>query len=314
MAYRRSRRARGSGRSRISRRRSSRRFSKKSYSRSRTSRRFSRSKKAPKLSVKRFRDLYPDVFMTILKDNHITPVSNQRETIDVSTIVTNVTGARNCAVFVLNANPNGGLWFYDNATSVFYNPNPSNLLEERYLVYRPMGCKIKVTVSAGASIASANNTNGVESWLVGFPFVTDATGSGDPATPQADAVLSNYWDQTATLGLTPNNIPDLKYGWKRHIKGRGSNPSATFSKYYSFAKLLGLTDAQYMAIPPQDTTSATNGTYLNVTCPTSVSVNPYTSIRLCIALADVTTPNSSWNYEVKMTQYGRWETVKMLYN
>lgn len=276
--------------------------------------------------MKKFVNLYPDVSLTTLSDQYVAvyPAGTARIMNDATTILVGAGTSSNIVTVNLNANPNGGDWIKDvnNLGTNQFQPNPSDWFEQRYLVWRPMGCNVTVRVycrtidGTGAEILTAPSPT---AYVVGFPYTLQTVDwSGGTYVNQANASISNYWDETATLGLTAENIPDLKYGWTRRVYGKGGNSVAKFKKSYSFAKLLGLTPAQYMALPLwTQVVPTTTIPFYQVTCnPGSTTLrNPLTQCKLGFAVCDddPEATNREYRYEVRMQQYGRWETTKLLY-
>lgn len=275
--------------------------------------------------MKKFVNLYPDVSLTTMSDQHVAtyPLGTGRFMNDASTLVVGAGTSSNAVLVTLNANPNGGTWIKDvqNLGTTNFEPNPSDWFEQRYLVWRPMGCTVTVRVycrvvdpDTGEEVLAAPSPT---AYVTGFPYVLQRSGAGSPIS-QAAAIVSNYWDETATLGLTAENIPDLKYGWTRRVYGKGGSSVAKFKKSFSFAKMLGLTPAQYMSILPiSNAQSGSAIPWYSVTCNpgSAFTDNPLTECKLAFAVSDddPAATNRDYRYEVRMQQYGRWETTKLLY-
>lgn len=270
-----------------------RRVASKTRRRSRSSSRraFRKARRAQKLSVSRFKALYPDVFLTKLKDFW----TDARPTVGIDwTNPLDGTGAptQNCTLITLNGNPKGGVFIEYKPDGIppvpgAFNPNPSNTLMSRYRVYRPMAAKVKVIVTGD----SGTGNNVAPFKVVCFPYCTGSD------------LLSNFWSEDPAVGpFTPEQAMQFKYAFSGTAEGRGGKSSVTLSKYINFAKLGGFTPDQYMA----------DG---SATCNTTTINDPQYYFKLCVAIVDWT-PSSNpnkFNVQVFLKQYGRWETAFLYY-
>lgn len=270
-----------------------RRVASKTRRRSRGSSRraFRKARRAQKLSVNKFTALYPDVFLTKLKD--FWTVATPTVGIDWTNNLDG-TGAltHNCTLIAMNANPKGGFFIHykpDGGAPQYYNfgPNPSNTLMSRYRVYRPMAAKVKIIVTGDAG--TGNNVAPFK--VVCFPYCTGSQS------------LSNFWGEDPAVNpFNSDNAMQFKYAFSGTAEGRGGKSSVTLRKYINFAKLGGFTSEQYMA----------DGA---VTCDTSTPNDPQYYFKICVAIVDWT-PSSNpnkFNIQVFIKQYGRWETAYLYY-
>jgi len=198
----------------------------------------------------------------------------------------------------LNANPDGGEMYHQPGTDVIATDrlNPVSTYSTRYNAYRPMGCKVTVTVFSqdngeAAPEGSVSNVQVATPFMLyGFPFVryTDAV---------YGPVFANTWTGDPANGFTADTIPQMKYGFRRISPGLGGKNMIKYSTYWDFSKIVGYTKQQYMAQPELFTCQPDEG-------PES----PQIEICLALALADYTPALArQCTVDIKITQYGRWE-------
>lgn len=198
----------------------------------------------------------------------------------------------------MNANPNGGGFYVQPGTDVMGTDKllPIDTYVSRYQKYRPMGCKVTVTVfSQDAGLGFPENPEVNQQiaspfMLYGFPCLFDPT-DGIPED------FANEWSGAPANGFTADTIPQMKYGFRRISPGLGGKNMIKYSTYWDFAKILGQTRDQYMS-------------YINwMTCNPGENTNsPLVKIFLVLALADYTPAVArQCTVDIKITQYGRWE-------
>lgn len=257
-------------------------------------------KRLSKQSIKTF---FPDIALTKMKGHHIWTGIDCN---DLSTALAFGQGVSdNTFTIKMNANPNGGDFYYQPGTSTGSNDTllPATTYSGRYSVYRPMGCKVTVTVFTqdNGEVAPENSVSNIQVatpfMLYGFPFVAATDPSTLPTPP-----VANSWTGTPTNGFTANTVPQLKYGFRKISSGLGGKSMIKYSTYWDFAKILGWTKSQYLSSP-------------YVTCnPDDNDTNPDQAVMLCLALADYTPAvQRQCTVDIKITQYGRWEGQELLY-
>lgn len=302
MAFRRSRKTRAVRKRRRvvasrPKRNGGRRFSRGS-TRRRTPRRTSNHKKLSSQTVKSF---FPDIAKSKLQGHQIwTGIPCN----DLSTALAYQQGTTtsNTITIRLNGNPNGGQFYTQPGTDIANTDilNPVDTYKTRYNTYRPMGCKVTVTVFSqdeGNSPDGTGNTQIASPFMLyGFPFYFNA----GAALPD----WANEWSGQPANGYTADTIPQMKYGFRRISPGLGGKNMVKYSTYWDFAKILGLTREQYLAQASQ-----------YVCCsPDDGSADPLAGIFLCLALADYTPAVArQCTVDIKITQYGRWEGQNILF-
>jgi len=200
----------------------------------------------------------------------------------------------------MNANPRGGNFYIRPGTDVANTDtlNPVETYRGRYTKYRPMGCKVILTIFSQDN-GDADPIGGVAStqvatpfMLYGFPFCKQSTNDN----------YANEWPGTAN-GYTADTIPQMKYGFRKISPGLGGKNMIKYSTYWDFAKILGVTKSQYLS----DQT--------NFICqPDDNITDPLVDINLCLALADYTPALArQCTVDIKIVQYGRWEGQQILF-
>lgn len=265
-------------------------------------RRGGRGGKHKRLSKQTIKSFFPDIAMSKLQGHHIwtgIPCND----LSSALVFQQGTTTSNTISVIMNANANGGYFYIQPGTDVPSTDtlNPIETYLTRYAKFRPMGCKVSVTVFSQdngevAPDGSVSNTQiATPFMLYGFPFKHNADG------PDID--YANEWDGTAS-GYTADTIPQMKYGFRRITPGLGGKSSLKYSTYWDFAKVLGITKEQYLSDPgwcydPQEPSNLgpVNG-----------------SIVLALALADYTPAVArQCTVDIKITQYGRWEGQRILF-
>lgn len=256
-----------------------------------------------RLSRQVIKSFFPDIAKSKLSGHHIWTgiVCN-----DLSSALAfgQGTTTSNTITIRMNANPNGGQFYYQPGTDIPSTDklNPIDTYITRYRTYRPMGCKVTVTIfsqDAGLGVPddpAANQQIASPFMLYGFPCVID-TSSSFPN-------FANIWSGAPSSGFTADTIPQMKYGFRRISPGLGGKNMIKYSTYWDFAKIVGLTKDQYMS-----------NTQYFVTDPTDNTVNPPVPIMLVLALADYTPAVArQCTVDIKITQYGRWEGQQLLFD
>jgi len=184
--------------------------------------------------------------------------------------------------------------------------NPVDTYITRYTKYRPMGCKVTVTVFSqdNGEVAPDGSVSNIQVatpfMLYGFPFVYEDEGAVDAY------IYANEWDGTPGNGFTADTIPQMKYGFRRISPGLGGKNMIKYTTYWDFAKILGVTREQYLADQTQQMVSFDTAA--------GAFSNPSRKINLCLALADYTPAVArQCSVDIKITQYGRWEGQKLLF-
>jgi len=202
----------------------------------------------------------------------------------------------------MNANPNGGGFYYQPGTDTAATDilNPVSTYVNRYATYRPMGCKVTVTVFSqdNGEVAPDESVSNIQVatpfMLYGFPFVYSLIPGSD--------TLANTWDGTPTNAFTADTVPQLKYGFRRISPGLGGKNMIKYTTYWDFAKLTGLTRQQYLA------------SQLFPCSPDDGADTPAVALFLCLALADYTPAVArQCTVDIKVEQYGRWEGQNLVY-
>lgn len=256
-----------------------------------------------RLSKQTIKSYFPDIALSKLTGHHIwTGIACN----DLSSALAFQQGltTSNTFTIVMNSNPNGGPFYSQPGTDTISTDvlNPVNTYMRRYNRYRPMGCKVTVTIfsqDAGNNPANIGNQQiATPFMLYGFPFVFQ-TGLSQ------GALHANTWPGTPSNGYTADTIPQMKYGFRKISYGLGGKNVVKYSTYWDFAKILGLTREQYMAsdqytVQPEDDTTPSD--------------DPTWKICLALAVADYTSAVSrQCSVDIKLTQYGRWEGQQILF-
>lgn len=244
-----------------------------------------------RLSRQVIKSFFPDVANSKMLGHHIwTGIPCN----DLSTSLVFQQGATtsNTITIKMNANPNGGNFYFQPGTDVASTDQllPNTSYRNRYTRYRPMGCKVVVTVfsqDAGNNPAGTGNTQVATPFMLyGFPFCRQ-NGTADN--------YANEWTG-ASLGYTSDTVPQMKYGFRKISYGLGGKNCIKYSTYWDFAKILGLTRHQYLADD------------LMYCQPDDNSTDPIIDVNLCLAIADYTPAVArQCSVDIKITQYGRWE-------
>jgi len=212
------------------------------------------------------------------------------------------TTTSNTITITMNGNPNGGNFYTQPGTDTYATDslNPVSTYRGRYSVYRPMGCKVTVTIFSqdNGEVAPDGSVSNIQVatpfMLYGFPFCYTGSSSTD--------ILANTWTGQPANGFTADTIPQMKYGFRRISPGLGGKNMIKYSTYWDFAKIVGQTRQQYLS----------NQTW---TCsPDDESTNPVIPICLALAIADYTPAVArQCTVDIKITQYGRWEGQNLLF-
>jgi len=219
------------------------------------------------------------------------------------------TTTSNTFTVVMNAKPDGGGFYYQPGTDTPVTDilNPAVTYSSRYRKYRPMGCKVTVTVFSqdNGEVAPDGSVSNIQVatpfMLYGFPFCNKDEGALDLFE------YSNEWSGNPAEGFTAENIPQMKYGFRRVSPGLGGKNMIKYSTYWDFAKILGLTHEQYLA----DQSGALVCRTVDGTPETMQ--NPTVKIALALAIADYTPAVArQCSVDIKITQYGRWEAQSLL--
>lgn len=235
--------------------------------------RYHKKRKGAKLTKFRLGARYPDLGLVKLRQ-HFTSYDPPLPALDVTTPIDN----SNVNIFNLNAAV--GTSFFSNINgAINFAPLNFAMFSTRYNRARPMGCKLVLRIQLPDS-ATLSNTPLI---ICGFPYQSQMSTYG------------NYWNESNTVGLSCNNIPQMPYCHTKRIYGAGNKGYVTFKHYISFPKLLGMTRAQFMA---RD----------DIAYDIDNSVQPLINMKYCLAVADfITTANRTYQIEGFITQYTRLE-------
>lgn len=227
---------------------------------------------------------YGDVAIAKLKDHFIT--SEQYEATDINTSHT-VLG---CMYMNLNCNGNNGPMLFapgtPNLQIATFQPLNMGALRERYAQARPMGIKLRFTISLPDSGGSATPTS-TPLCIGWFPYQNYSRAYG------------NFWNETALPDYKINcdTIGQMKYGKVKRLYSTGSVPKVTITQYFDFAKIVGRTHEQYLSDP-------------NFIYDTSGSAGCIANIKLCICVNDlIVGTDRSYNPEFTAVQYIRMESA-----
>lgn len=252
-----------------------------------------------RLSKQIIKSFFPDVAKSILKGHHIWTGIRCND-LSTSLVYQQGTTTSNTITIKMNANPNNGNFYFQPGTDTAAKDilNPVETYRGRYTKYRPMGCKVTVTIfsqdnGVADPIGDVSNVQVATPFMLyGFPFCKQSTNDN----------YANEWPGTS-LNYTADTIPQMKYGFRKISPGMGGRNMIRYSTYWDFAKLIGVTRGQYLS----DQT--------NFVCqPDDGSTDPPLDICLCLALADFTPAIArQCTVDIKIEQYGRWEGQQILF-
>lgn len=284
-----------------------------------------KKKSGVKLTYGTLKHFVPDIMKTKLKNSFT--IRNYRMTdLDVAQVMT--IGSANDATYdptvtnaiyiCLNANPVEGRLalkgrslgqYVSGSVAPLYNTSyPGDMLINGYSAYRPMGCKVRITIlPADSPEIGATGTNG-PTQIFGTPTAPPTCCALLPFQ-RAGNNKGNYWNSlNAPVALSADTIGETKYGSKHVYSGSGGKSQLTYTKYYDVAKIYGCTRDQVLA-DNQFSCEA------NVTGGILTSKNPVYEAWLMINIAEFCADNNQTRYcnvMIDMVQYGRWEGPKIL--
>lgn len=261
------------------------------------------------MSKQVIKSFFPDLALSKMKGHHIWTGIKCND-LSTALVFGQGTDTGNTFTIRMNASPQGGGFYYQPGTDTPSTDllNPVTTYVSRYKKYRPMGCKVTVTVFSqdnGQAQPEGEVSNlqvATPFMLYGFPFVFK-----DETSPFEYFEYSNEWTGQPGSNFTADSIPQMKYGFRRISPGLGGKNIVKYTTYWDFAKLLGLTHEQYLADQ--------SGLFVcrTIDGDPDVLISPSVGVDLCLALADYTPALArECSVDIKIVQYGRWEAQSIL--